>query len=158
MSTIAVMYIFPRENSASGKPIVRLYTQINIKAGKKDTNPAYLARDSVTAKDIMEADQRVSLFVQSTLCSKLIIINWCRSWRRSNSSLKMLNGGLRIRLDRGLYPVIRYRIESSLLVVRLYLWLSRLGYKVDMTTKTRCLPYPFPEGWPGNEHCPHGRP
>lgn len=53
------MYIFPRENSASGKPIVRLYTQINIKQGKKDTNPAYLARDSVTANDIMAADQRV---------------------------------------------------------------------------------------------------
>lgn len=57
------MYIFPRENSSSGKPIVRLYTQINIKAGKKDTNPAYLARDSVTAKDIMEADQRVRLIL-----------------------------------------------------------------------------------------------
>ena len=53
------MYIFPRENSASGRPMVRLYTQINIKDGRKDTNPAHLTRDSVTAKDIMAADQRV---------------------------------------------------------------------------------------------------
>lgn len=53
------MYIFPRENSASGKPLVRLYTQINIHDGKKDKNPAYLARDSVKAADIMAADQRV---------------------------------------------------------------------------------------------------
>ena len=53
------MYIFPRENSASGKPIVRMYTQVNMMNGVKDKNPSYLARDSITVKDIMEADKKV---------------------------------------------------------------------------------------------------
>jgi len=53
------MYIFPRENSASGKSMIRLYTQVNIKDGRKVTDPAHLKRDSVTAKDIITTDQRV---------------------------------------------------------------------------------------------------
>ncbi|KAF8333044.1 FAD binding domain-containing protein [Cantharellus anzutake] len=53
------MYIFPRENSASGKPIVRLYTQVNVVDGVKDKSLAHAARDSVTMKTIIDADKKI---------------------------------------------------------------------------------------------------
>lgn len=56
------MYIFPRENTTTGKPIVRLYTQVNVKDGRKNayTTPAHMSREAVNARDIMEAVNRVS--------------------------------------------------------------------------------------------------
>ena len=56
---ISAMYFFPRENSASGKPIVRMYIQVNVVDGVKDKNPAHLARDSVTMNTIMEVAKKI---------------------------------------------------------------------------------------------------
>jgi hypothetical protein len=54
------MYIFPRENNAENKPMVRLYTQVNIIGGEKSKLPAQEMRWKVTAEDICNADKRVS--------------------------------------------------------------------------------------------------
>ncbi len=53
------MYIFPRENNIDNKPMVRLYTQVNIIGGEKSKLPAQEMRWKVTAEDIMNADKRV---------------------------------------------------------------------------------------------------
>lgn len=53
------MYIFPRENSASGKPMVRMYTQVNLVDGVKNKDPAHLVRNSVTMNTIIEATKKI---------------------------------------------------------------------------------------------------
>lgn len=53
------MYIFPREVNAAGKPVVRLYTQVNKMTGEKNKEAGFTYRDKITSDDIKNADMRI---------------------------------------------------------------------------------------------------
>ena len=52
-----VMYIFLRENNADGRPVVRLYTQVDKMTGSKRKELPSEAKVRIPAEDIMKADR-----------------------------------------------------------------------------------------------------
>ncbi|CAD6940960.1 unnamed protein product [Tilletia controversa] len=53
------LYIFPRENTAQGEPMVRAYTQVNRLKGEKSKDNAFDAKDRVTADMVQQAIKEI---------------------------------------------------------------------------------------------------